>query len=119
MPLAQAQDKEGDGGGRYANPLTSYSLPDPSVTRASDGYFYLYATEDIRNLPVFRSADLVDWEYRRTAFSEKSRPDFLPGGGLWAPDINRIGDRYVLYYSMSIWGAGVDMRHRMRCVRHA
>lgn len=104
MPLAQAQDKGSDGGGRYANPLTSYSLPDPSVIRASDGYFYLYATEDIRNLPVFRSADLVDWEYRGTAFSEKSRPDFLPGGGLWAPDINRIGDRYVLYYSMSIWG---------------
>jgi len=23
---------------------------------------------------------------------------------LWAPDINKIGDKYVLYYSMSVWG---------------
>ena len=31
----------------YKNPVVNYSLPDPSVIRAEDGYFYLYATEDI------------------------------------------------------------------------
>ena len=29
---------------------------------------------------------------------------FEPKGNLWAPDINKIGDKYVLYYSMSCWG---------------
>ena len=69
-----------------------------------DGYFYLYATEDIRNTPIHRSRNLVDWEEIGTAFTNETRPTFEPKGGLWAPDINYIGGRYVLYYSMSVWG---------------
>ena len=88
----------------YHNPVINYSLPDPSVIRGEDGYFYLYATENIRNLPIHRSKNLVDWEYVGTAFTNDTRPDFEPKGGLWAPDINKIGDKYVLYYSMSVWG---------------
>ena len=88
----------------YQNPVVNYSLPDPSVIKGEDGYYYLYATEDIRNLPIHRSKDLVEWEYVGTAFTKGTRPDFEPKGGLWAPDINQIGDKYVLYYSMSVWG---------------
>lgn len=88
----------------YYNPVINYSLPDPSVIKGEDGYFYLYATENIRNLPIHRSKNLVDWEYMGTAFTNDTRPDFEPKGGLWAPDINKIGDKYVLYYSMSVWG---------------
>ena len=88
----------------YTNPVVDYSLPDPSVIKGDDGYYYLYATEDIRNLPIHRSKDLVNWELVGTAFTDETRPDFEPEGGLWAPDINKIGDKYVLYYSMSVWG---------------
>lgn len=88
----------------YANPVIDYSLPDPTVIQGNDGYYYLYATEDIRNLPIHRSKDLVRWESVGTAFTDQTRPDFEPEGGIWAPDINKIGDRYVLYYSMSVWG---------------
>lgn len=88
----------------YKNPVVDYSLPDPTVIKGDDGYFYLYATEDIRNLPIHRSKDLVNWEFLGTAFTDESRPDFEPNGGIWAPDINKIGDKYVLYYSMSVWG---------------
>lgn len=88
----------------YRNPVIDYSLPDPSVIQGDDGYFYLYATEDIRNLPIHRSKNLVDWEYVGTAFTDCTRPTFEEKGGIWAPDINRIGDKYVLYYSMSVWG---------------
>ncbi|WP_373736366.1 family 43 glycosylhydrolase, partial [Bacteroides heparinolyticus] len=83
----------------YRNPVINYSLPDPSVLKADDGYFYLYATEDIRNLPIHRSKNLLDWEYVGTAFTNHTRPTFEKDGGLWAPDINKIGDKYVLYYS--------------------
>lgn len=84
--------------------MIDYSLPDPTIIEGGDGYYYLYATEDIRNLPIHRSKDLINWEWVGTAFTDRTRPDFEPGGGLWAPDINKIGDTYVLYYSMSKWG---------------
>lgn len=88
----------------YNNPVVNYSLPDPTIIRGENGGFYLYATEDIRNIPILYSKDLVNWEQKGTAFTDKSRPTFEPKGGLWAPDINKIGGKYVLYYSMSRWG---------------
>ena len=88
----------------YRNPVIDYSLPDPTIIKADNGYFYLYATEDIRNTPIHRSRNLVDWEEVGTAFTEETRPTFEPKGGLWAPDINYIDGQYVLYYSMSVWG---------------
>lgn len=88
----------------YQNPVVSKSLPDPTIIKASDGWFYLYATEDIRNTPIHKSKDLVNWEFTGTAFTNETRPDFEPNGGLWAPDINYINGKYVLYYSMSVWG---------------
>ncbi|MDF9831721.1 family 43 glycosylhydrolase [Parabacteroides sp. PF5-6] len=90
--------------GTYKNPVIAYSLPDPTIIKAQDGYFYLYATEDIRNTPIHRSKNLVDWEEIGTAFTAETRPTFEPKGGLWAPDINYINGKYVLYYSMSVWG---------------
>lgn len=89
---------------KYKNPVVAYSLPDPTIIKANDGYFYLYATEDIRNLPIHRSKNLVDWKEVGTAFTNETRPTFEPKGGLWAPDINYINGKYVLYYSMSVWG---------------
>jgi arabinan endo-1,5-alpha-L-arabinosidase len=88
----------------YTNPIVAASLPDPSIIKAHDGWFYLFATEDIRNTPIHKSKDLVNWELTGTAFTNSTRPDFEPKGGLWAPDINYIDGKYVLYYSMSVWG---------------
>lgn len=88
----------------YSNPVVNYSLPDPTIIGADDGYFYLYATEDIRNIPIHRSKDLVTWELVGTAFTNETRPTFEPQGGLWAPDINFINGKYLLYYAMSVWG---------------
>ena len=93
--------------GFYRNPVISYSLPDPTVFKADDGYFYTYSTEDIRNVPIHRSRDLVHWDYIGTAFTDSTRPTFVPKGGLWAPDIHYIKGKYVLYYAMSTWG-GID-----------
>ena len=90
--------------GEYRNPIIRRSLPDPSVIKAPDGYYYLYATENIRNLPIYRSKNLVDWEFVATAFTKESRPQWNPKGNLWAPDINYINGQYVLYYAKSEWG---------------
>lgn len=89
----------------YYNPVINRSLPDPSVIKAPDGYFYLYATEDTHNVPIYRSKNLVNWRYVATAFTDATRPmDYCPNGGIWAPDINYINGQYVLYYSKSEWG---------------
>ena len=88
----------------YNNPVVDLDLPDPTIIKADDGFFYLYTTETVRNLPVLRSSNLVDWQLIGTAFSAETRPNFVPGGNIWAPDINKIGNKYVLYYSMSTWG---------------
>ncbi|GHV03323.1 arabinan endo-1,5-alpha-L-arabinosidase [Bacteroidia bacterium] len=90
--------------GLYVNPLTEESLPDPTVMSDGHGIFWLYATEDISGVPIFRSTDLVHWTPAGRAFTSENRPKFLHNGHVWAPDINRIGDRYVLYYTLSRWG---------------
>lgn len=100
----QADDAQQTGKHTYKNPIIDYSLPDPSIIKAADGYFYVYATENIRNLPIHRSKNLVDWEEVGTAFTEETRPIFEPKGNIWAPDINYVHGQYVLYYSMSVWG---------------
>lgn len=55
-------------------------------------------------MPIYKSKNLIDWVNVGTAFTESTRPTFEPKGGIWAPDINQINGRYVLYYSMSVWG---------------
>jgi beta-xylosidase len=91
----------------YFNPVVAESLPDPTIIKADDGYFYLYATENIRNMPIYRSNNLVDWDFVGTCFTEETRPTFVQTtrqSCLWAPDINYFDGRYVMYYSMSDWG---------------
>ena len=88
----------------YSNPVVDRSLPDPTIVKTGDGTFYLYATEDVRNVPIYQSADLINWVFKGTAFTDETRPDFEPKGGIWAPDINLIDGEYVMYYSMSVWG---------------
>jgi arabinan endo-1,5-alpha-L-arabinosidase len=89
---------------RYCNPVIRQSVPDPHVFYDKDGYFYLFGTGG--NIPIFRSADLVNWTQMGTAFTNATRPpDYLlpygGGGDLWAPELNYINGKYVLYYSMS------------------
>ena len=90
----------------YNNPVCHLSLPDPTLIEV-DGTFYLYATEDTRNVPIMVSNNLVTWKQAGTVFTEANRPNFVKNGGVWAPDVNKIGNYYVLYYCMSVWG-GID-----------
>ncbi len=120
--LASCSDKNEDvNSGGYTNPvLPGISLPDPTVIRADDGYCYAYGTEDIYGIPIFKSKDLVNWERTNTVFTSSNRPSWGIKGAasyLWAPDINKIGNKYVLYYSHvpddlggsgeNTWGIGV------------
>lgn len=93
-----------DKGESYSNPILNFSMPDPTIIKAKDNYFYLYATEDIRNVPIYKSRNLIDWDSVGTAFTKATRPRFEPKAGIWAPDISYINGKYVMHYSMSVWG---------------
>ena len=101
----------------FTNPIIKKSIPDPSIIKADDGYFYLYGTEDTRNMPIYRSRNLIDWMFVGTAFTEATRPrtvnpyvSYKNSSGntvnamMWAPDINYINGQYVLYYAIGVWG---------------
>ena len=88
----------------YKNPVVAGSLPDPTVIRGKDGNFYVYATEDTYNVPIMASSNLASWHYVARAFTDATRPRFEPTGNVWAPDINYIDGKYVMYYAMSTWG---------------
>ena len=93
----------------YKNPIINENCPDPSVIKANDGYFYVYSTQnnlknDVRYIPIHRSKNLVNWDYVGTVFDSKNHPTWVANARLWAPDMNYINGKYVIYYAMGVWG---------------
>jgi arabinan endo-1,5-alpha-L-arabinosidase len=96
----------------YQNPVVTPVAADPTIIRAPDGTYYLYATQDAwadgdgwHYLPIFKSDNLVDWTFVHDAL------DGLPTWGgddgyLWAPDVSRHEDTYYLYFSRIRPGEG-------------
>lgn len=97
--------------GRYVevehnNPVASLGFADPTVVRDDDGTWWAYATNNGGYaVPMLRSDNLLDWRLAGSALERK--PGWHPGtfqAQLWAPHVARIGDTYLLYYSLAIWG---------------
>ena len=89
--------------GTFVNPILDEDFPDPAVIHASDGHYYAYATQTLRdgqwlNIQVARSADLVHWEHLGDALPE--RPDWAQSTqDFWAPSVICDGSTYFMYYS--------------------
>lgn len=80
---------------------------DPSALIECDGEYWIFHTG--RGVPSWRSRDLVHWQEGPPVFAQP--PAWVAGAVpenrnalFWAPDIIRIGDRYLLYYSVSSFG---------------
>ena len=80
---------------------------DPSsIVKCKDEYWVFYTG---RGVPSYRSKDLVKWERGPAVF--QTAPEWIarivPENRrmqYWAPDIIKLGDRYLLYYSVSSFG---------------
>ena len=85
----------------YSNPVfTLKEFPDPSIIRDDQGRFWAFCTEGDYAL----SYDLVNWSYWGNIIMEAGSPSWPTNGAhLWAPDIQKIKDKYICYYSMSKW----------------
>lgn len=80
---------------------------DPSsIVKCKDEYWVFHTG---RGVPTFRSKDLVKWERGPVVF--QTAPEWIATNvpenrnmSYWAPDIIQVGDRYLLYYSVSSMG---------------
>ncbi len=80
---------------------------DPSsIVKCKEDYWVFYTG---RGVPSYHSKDLVHWERGPAVF--KSAPEWIakvvPQNRnmlYWAPDIIKLGDRYLLYYAISSFG---------------
>lgn len=80
---------------------------DPStIIRCKDEYWVFYTG---RGIPSYHSRDLVKWQAGPAVFTNAPAwaAQAVPANrGLyyWAPDVIRLGDHYLLYYSVSSFG---------------
>ena len=80
---------------------------DPSSIVKCKGEFWVFYTG--RGIPSFHSKDLVKWEPGPPVF--RTPPEWIAAAvpenrnmSYWAPDVIHLGDRYLLYCSVSSFG---------------
>jgi len=74
---------------------------DPSsIVQCKEEYWVFYTG---RGVPSYRSTDLVHWERGPAVFG--TAPEWIAGTvpqnrnmSYWAPDVIKVGNRYLLYY---------------------
>ena len=88
----------------YINPIFEFDFPDPAILAATDGWYYLYATQGItpefeyQNIQLARSQDLVHWQRLPDALPEK--PAWAKyTWDFWAPHVVYHNSVYYMYYS--------------------
>ena len=95
----------------YTNPVTVWngdtlfkgSVADPSVVRGDDGFFYCFATGGV----MLQSEDACEWRiYMSNVIPRPTWGDSYYSGkipAIWAPDVVKIKDKWIYYYSLSAW----------------
>lgn len=82
-----------------------YGYGDPWVIRDAGSYYLVVTSNDApHTFPILRSDDLTNWEMIGSAFPPgASKPNWAldePGkADFWAPEIHKIGERFVLCFS--------------------
>jgi arabinan endo-1,5-alpha-L-arabinosidase len=106
---------------RLASGALADNCADPAVLRdprAKTPTWYLYCTSDpvshaekpIRGetgpwhfhmMPIYRSTDLVHWDFVSDAFADRPAGLAAPTSGLWAPEPEYLNGRYYLYFTVT------------------
>lgn len=81
-------------------------IHDPSTIVRSGDHYWTFTTG--MGVASWKSKDLISWEPGPPVFKDPPKwiTDVVPTqrGHFWAPDIIRVGDRDLLYYSVSTFG---------------
>ena len=84
---------------QYTNPVIGKDAPDPSIIKADNGVYYLYATGEV----IYKSKDLVNWDYVEKVFQGVPKPSFLDVNSYWASCITKQDKLYAFYFALSVW----------------
>ena len=83
------------------SPAYTGDFPDPSVVLAG-GVYYAFGTEALGGSPHIQrlySTDMRAWRIPAEPEALAALPKWADGYGTWAPTVQLIGNRYVMYYS--------------------
>jgi arabinan endo-1,5-alpha-L-arabinosidase len=107
--VAQAADDTGSRTGLPLDQTASRGIitRDPStIVKCKDEFWVFYTG---RGIPSYHSKDLVKWGPGPRVF--QTAPEWVAAAvpenrnaNFWAPDVIHLGDRYLLYYSVSSFG---------------
>jgi len=105
--MAEETAKAAPGGPLTSTASRGVTARDPStIVREGDTFWCFYTG---RGTPSLQSEDLVTWKPGPRVFKEA--PEWIAkevpknDGVYWAPDLLKVGGRYLLYYSVSSFGA--------------
>ena len=84
---------------------------DPAILKSGDTYYVFSTDAKVKGQPrggiqIRKSKDMINWEWAGYAFDSIPEEAFQWTGakGLWAPEVIRCGDEYLMYYSASQFG---------------
>jgi beta-xylosidase len=84
-------------------PVFAENFPDAFVL-STPGGFVAFSTNDGPNVPMATSTDLINWRFVTDPSGKKADalpqlPAWARTGFTWAPEVMKIADKYVLYYT--------------------
>lgn len=88
------------------NPILYFNSPDPGVLRHNGTWYVTYtypggrATRSPNRFPIYSSTNLHQWKPAGWVFTPKEIPAWAQKSqNWWAPELHKIGNRFVAYYS--------------------
>lgn len=92
----------------YANPVVPFDCPDPGVVAIDDEPETTYAMVCTGgNFPIRTSKGLVFWKDSGSTVLTGGKPPWAANGGRnWAPEIHRVGNGFISYFT-SVNGGNV------------
>lgn len=107
LTLAEDIPKSVPGGPLERTASRGVTARDPSTIVREGDTFWCFFTG--RGVPSLHSKDLITWERGPRVFKEA--PEWITSavpknnGVYWAPDLMKVGDQWMLFYSVSSFGA--------------
>jgi arabinan endo-1,5-alpha-L-arabinosidase len=89
-----------------AQPLATRNVPDPTVVRYDGGFVALGTGQMVARV----TAPTVEGPWTATAPALASLPSWAAGPSMWAPDVLKIGDQWVMYFSALTRGLKAEGR---------
>ncbi|WP_203650317.1 glycoside hydrolase family 43 protein [Secundilactobacillus yichangensis] len=85
---------------KVANPVLTGFNPDPCLFRGADAYYLLVSTfEYLPGIRVYRSEDLVEWDYYTSILTDIDLTGNTRGCSIWAPFAAYHDGKYYVVYT--------------------